>query len=160
MTSSVQREFSSGGVIFKGNKWLIAASMPSELYPKKIWILPKGWLDDASPGVPGPMASGNIRATEEILKQTALREVREEAGIEAKIISKIGTQKFYYTHPVRGKILKFVTSYLMEWVKDLPEGYDGETSEVRWIPYDEALKTLSIPREKELLKKAKELREE
>lgn len=158
ITTSLQREFSSGGVVFKDDKWLVAASMPSKLYPKVVWRLPKGWLDDASPGVPGPMASGKIRADEETLQKTAVREVAEEGGIEAKIIKKIGTQQFFYTHPVRGKIMKFVTSYLMEWVRDLPEGFDGETSEVRWLPYDEAYKTLSIPREQELLKKAKELR--
>lgn len=152
------REFSSGGVVFKNDKWLVAASMPSKLFPNIVWRLPKGWLDDAAPGVPGPMASGKVRATEEILQKTAIREVGEEAGIEAKIIKKIGTQKFFYTHPARGKIFKFVTMYLMEYLRDLPQGFDEETSEVRWLPYDEAYKLLSIPREKDVLKEAYKLR--
>lgn len=158
LTKKLQREFSSGGVVFKGDKWLVAASMPSKLFPNIVWRLPKGWLDDSAPGVPGPMGSGQVRATEDILQKTAIREVGEETGVEAKIIKKIGTQRFFYTHPVRGRILKFVTSYLMEWVRDLPQGFDGETSEIRWLPYDEAYKLLSIPREKEVLKMAYELR--
>lgn len=155
-TTSVSREFSSGGVVFRGDEWLIAASMPSKLFPNVVWRLPKGWLDDSGEN-PGPMASGKIKATEEVLEKSALREVAEEGGVEAKIVKKIGTQNFFYTHPVRGKILKFVTFYLMEWVRDLPEGFDGETSEIAWLPYEEAYKKLSFGREREILRKAKDL---
>ena len=159
--SRVNREFSSGGVVYKkeGDRvlWLVARTAPSKLFPKAVWRLPKGWLDDAGPGIPGPMASGEVRATEEGLRDTALREVREEGGISAKVIKKIGSTKFFYTIPGRGNILKFVTFYLMEWEKELPEGFDGETSEVAWLPYEEAVKTLSFSREKEVLKKAKDL---
>lgn len=153
----MQREFSSGGVIFKGDKWLVAASMPSKLFPKVVWRLPKGWLDDAAPGIPGPMASGLIKADERSLMDTAIREVREEAGVEAKIIDKIETQKFFYTHPTRGRIMKFVTYYLMEWTNNLPQGFDGETSEIAWLSYEDAYKKLSFGREKEILEKAQQL---
>ncbi|QQG41868.1 MAG: NUDIX domain-containing protein [Candidatus Woesebacteria bacterium] len=165
--SSIGREFSSGGVVYKKLKikneklkilWLVAATMPSKMFPDVFWRLPKGWLDDESDGIPGPMASGVKKADEKTLRETALREVREEGGVEAKIIDKIGTSTFFYTHPVRGKIMKFVTFYLMEYLRDLPEGFDGETSEVAWLSYDEAYKLLSFTREKEILKKAEELR--
>ncbi|KKR72939.1 MAG: hypothetical protein UU16_C0035G0020 [Candidatus Woesebacteria bacterium GW2011_GWA2_40_7] len=55
------------------------------------------------------------------------------------------------------KIMKFVTFYLMEYLRNLPEGFDGETSEVAWLAYDEAYKRLSFTKEKEILKKAKDL---
>ena len=45
----------------------------------------------------------------------------------------------------------------MEYVQDLPEGFDGETSEVKWLSYDEAYKQLSFKREKETLLKGKDL---
>ncbi len=156
---SVEREFSSGGVIYKdkGEKWLVRATAPSDLFPKISWMLPKGWIDDDAPGVPGPKASGRVKADENSLQRTALREVKEEGGIEAKIIRKIGTEKYFFKHPERGPILKFVTFYLMEYVRDLPEGSDGETSEVLWLPYEEALKKLSFGGERKMLKKAKEL---
>ena len=131
--------------------------MPSKLYPKIYWRLPKGWIDNKTPDVSGPMASGKVKADEESLQKAALREVREEGGIEAGIIKKIGTEKYFFNAPDKGKILKFVTFYLMEWVKDIPEGYDEETSEIAWMPFDEAYKILSFSGEKQMLKKAKEL---
>jgi len=132
------REFSSGGVVYRQGKWLVARSAPSELYPKQVWRLPKGWEDEGE-------SSG----------EAAIREVREEGGVEAKIIKKIGTIKYFFNAPDKGRILKFVTFYLMRWVRDLPEGLDGETSEIAWLPYDEAYQKLSFSGEKQMLKKAK-----
>lgn len=152
----LNREFSSGGVIFKGGEWLITRSSKSELYPKTYWRLPKGWIDNVTPEIPGPMASGKIKADEESLQKNALREVREEGGVEARIIKKIGTAKYFYSAPDKGRILKFVTFYLMEYVRDLPEGFDAETSEIAWLPFEEALETLSFRDEKQILKKAKD----
>ena len=157
----MNREFSSGGIVFKktheGTLWLIRKTTASKLFPKTYWMLPKGWLDDAGEGIPGPMAAGKIKADETTLEATALREVAEETGVNAKIIEKIETIKYVYTHPQRGKTLKFVTFYLMEWLADLPEGFDGETSEIAWMPLKDALKTLSFSREKEVLEKAGKL---
>ncbi|HBB76428.1 MAG: NUDIX hydrolase [Microgenomates group bacterium GW2011_GWC1_41_20] len=160
-TILITREFSSGGVVYredkKGKLWLVRKTTASDLFPNSYWMLPKGWLDDSGEGVPGPMASGKLKANEDILQKTAIREVSEEGGIEAQIIDKIGTIKFFYNNPTRGKVLKFVTYYLMKWVSDLPEGFDGETSEIAWLPFDEAFNKLSFAREKETLKKALKL---
>lgn len=159
-----KREFSSGGVVFKQENdetlWLVRRTSASELFPKTYWMLPKGWIDDSDGDKPGPIASGKVKATEEILQETAIREVAEETGVEAKVANKVGTVKFFYTHPQRGKILKFVTFYLMERMSDLPEGFDGETSEIKWLPFDEAYRTLTFSREKEMLKKAAGILEE
>ena len=142
--NKVTREFSSGGVVFKGKKdnilWLVTKSAVSDLYPKAVWRLPKGWIDEG-----------------ETTEEAALREIKEEGGVEAKIIRKIETVKYFFTAPDRGKILKFVTFYLTGWVKDLPEGFGEETSEIAWLSFEEAYKKLSFRGEKEVLKKAKEL---
>ena len=153
----ISREFSSGGIVFRNDKWLITRSSESKLYPKAFWRLPKGWIDNDSPDSPGPTASGRVRASEEALQKGALREVREEGGVEARVVKKVGTEKYLFTTPDKGKVLKFVTFYLMEYVRDLPEGYDGETSEIAWLSFDEAVKTLSFSGEKQMLKKANEL---
>lgn len=136
----VRREFSSGGVVYKKDRWLITRSASSELYPKSVWRLPKGWIDK-----------------DESSEEAALREVKEEGGVGAKIIRKIETIRYFFNAPDKGRVLKFVTFYLMEWKKDLPEGFDGETSEIAWLPYDEAYKRLSFSGEKQVLKKAREL---
>lgn len=141
---ALKREFSSGGVVYKkrGGKtlWLVTKSAVSDLYPKSVWRLPKGWIDEG-----------------ETTEETALREVGEEGGVEAQIIQKIETVKYFFVIPDKTKILKFVTFYLMEWNKDLPQGFDGETSEIAWLLYEEAHKRLSFSGEKQVLKKAKEL---
>ncbi|HKC04567.1 MAG TPA: NUDIX domain-containing protein, partial [Patescibacteria group bacterium] len=91
-SSAVVREFSSGGVVYKneGEKvlWLIGKSTPSKRFPETYWRLPKGWMDDRDGGDnPGPISSGEVKATDNDLKTGALREVKEEVGVEAKIIS-------------------------------------------------------------------------
>ena len=153
----LSREFSSGGVVFRQDKWLITRTSKSKLYPKTYWRLPKGWIDNITPEIPGLMASGRVKADEESLQKCALREVREEGGVKAKIIKKIGTEKYFYNAPDKGRILKFVTFYLMEYISDLPEGFGEETSEIVWLPFEEACKKLSFSGEKRILKKAKEL---
>jgi 8-oxo-dGTP pyrophosphatase MutT (NUDIX family) len=157
----ITREFSSGGIVFKKNDgkvlWLVRKTAPSLLYPKTYWMLPKGRVDDTPDDKPGPMARGEVRADEKSLQSAAIREVEEETGVEANIIKKIGTIKYSFTDPVRGKIFKFVTYYLMEWNRDLPQGFDSETSEVAWQPFDKAYKILSFSNEKEALKEGEEL---
>jgi 8-oxo-dGTP pyrophosphatase MutT (NUDIX family) len=155
------REFSSGGVVYKNTDgktlWLIAKNNPSKISPGEIWRLQKGWIDDGDGGgAPGPISSGEIRATEEQLQTGALREVEEEGGVEAKIIKKICTTK-YFTSSTRGKVMKFVTFYLMEYIKDSPDGFDFETSETKWLLFEDAYKTITFPHEKEVLKKAKDV---
>jgi len=137
---AVLREFSAGGVVFKKDKWLIRSTTPSEEFPKSYWMLPKGWIDDG-----------------EKIQETALREVREEGGVNAKIIKKIGTINYPFKHPTRGIILKFVTFYLMEYESDVDGGHDWETAEVKLLPFDEAYKKLSFSGEKQMLAKAREL---
>ena len=161
LNHSVTREFSSGGVVFKKEDgqilWLVRKTTASALYPNQYWMLPKGRIDDSDGDLPGPMASGKIKADETSLQAAAIREVGEEGGVGAKIIKKIGTSMFSFTDPKIGKVLKFVTFYLMEFVKDLPEGHDWETEEVLWLPFLEAKKQLSFGGEKEMLIKAQDL---
>ena len=154
----IVREFSAGGVVYKLQNgkflFLITKSNPSKAYPDEVWRLPKGWLDDSGNG-PGPKASGKIKASETDLQKSALREVAEEGGVEAKIIKKITTDKLFFKW--RGKdILKFVTFYLMEWLRDLLEGYGFETSEILWLEHTEARKKLKYTSEKKVLDEAKD----
>ncbi|MBU0999741.1 NUDIX domain-containing protein [Patescibacteria group bacterium] len=157
----VTREFSSGGVVYrkKGKRifWLVRKTAASKLFPRQYWMLPKGRIDDTGHDTPGPMASGRIKADEESLQKAAVKEVAEEGGITAKVIKKMETIKYSFTHPRQGKVLKFVTFYLMIWKKDLPEGFDKETAEIAWLSYEEAYKKLSFWQERDVIKKAKEL---
>ena len=152
-------EFSSGGVVFKKEKdkilWLVTRSSPSKKYPEKIWRLPKGWIDDEN-DKPGPFARCDKKADEVKLRESAVREVEEEGGIEAEIINKIGTNKMFFTRSGE-KILKFVTFYLMMWKRNLPEGFGFETSEVGWFTLEKAKEKLKYTSEKEILEKANKI---
>lgn len=159
----MRREFSAGGVVYKRIQesvlWLIAKSAATTDYPNSYWRLPKGWIDDIEEGrEPGPIASGERKATEEELVEAAIREVREEGGVEALIVEKIGTEKYVFTKN-DGKVLKFVTFYLMEWTSDLEEGPGFETEKVDWLPFDEARKILKNSGEKKILDEAKKFLE-
>ncbi|OGM15783.1 hypothetical protein A2V56_02530 [Candidatus Woesebacteria bacterium RBG_19FT_COMBO_42_9] len=154
----MNREFSAGGVVFKRLKgkifWLVAKGTPGPDFPDNIWRLPKGWLDDKNEGrSPGPLASGLRKATQEEIKEAALKEVREEGGVLASILFKLGTEKYFLNFKGQ-RILKFVTFYLMEWERDLPEGFGWETQEVAWREFEDAKRKLSYKREKDVLSKA------
>lgn len=140
----VTRQFSSGGVVYRKKQgstlWLVTRTNPSVNFPQDAWRLPKGWIDEG-----------------ETPEMAGLREVEEEGGVKAKIIQKIETIRYFFTTADRTKILKFVTFYLMEFVNDLPEGFGEETSEIAWLPFEEAVKQLSYSGEKAVLKKANNL---
>lgn len=88
-------------------------------------------------------------------EETAVREVLEETGIQAKIIKKIDYGKSMYE--VDGeKIFKITTYFLMEYEKGEPMEND-EVETVLWLPFTEALDKLSYSNEKKILQKASEL---
>ena len=161
----MKREFAAGGVVFKKEKdengqintlWLVAKNNPSKDYPDETWRLPKGWLDDIEKGKkPGPLATGTKRASNDQIIAAAVREVKEEGGVEVKIISKIATDNYFYTDKEKNKVAKFVTYFLMEWERDYKDGFGEETEEVRWLDYKKAKNKLSYAREKNILEKAK-----
>ncbi|KKQ37292.1 MAG: hypothetical protein US53_C0022G0007 [Candidatus Woesebacteria bacterium GW2011_GWA1_37_7] len=102
----MQRQFSAGGVVFRKSQipnsksqimWLVTKSTSSKEFPRGFWRLPKGWIDESKDGkIPGPVSSGKKKASEEEIRNAALREVRGEGGIEARIVDKIGTERYFF----------------------------------------------------------------
>lgn len=132
----MKREFSAGGIVFNNKgRVLIRKSAGTEY-----WSFPKGHIDDG-----------------ETTGQAALREVKEETGIEAEISNKVGVSKYIYTFPKGTKIFKIVTFYLMRYIKGNLKDHDYETSDLGWFEPAEALKMLSFSDDKKLLKKALEI---
>ncbi|MBI2334358.1 NUDIX domain-containing protein [Candidatus Daviesbacteria bacterium] len=104
------------------------------------WSFPKGLID------PGQTP-----------QEAAVREVKEEGGVEAKIVEKIGYSKYVYSLNDE-KIFKIVTYFLMEYVSGDPKDHDWEMEDAGWYEPDEALKQLTFSQDKTLLKKALEMR--
>lgn len=144
----VKREFSAGGVVFKKEKkktlWLIIQpEIKDEPRRQKRWQLPKGWIDEGETG-----------------SQAALREVKEEGGVEAEIIEKIGRINIFFYDQEKQKVLKNIVFFLMKYQKGSIRNHSWETKEAIWLPFQAASKRLTFDSEKKILKKAKELLEE
>lgn len=132
----MKREFSAGGIVFN-SKGQVLVTQHSQ---NKHWSFPKGLLDHP----------------EQTMEESALREVKEEGGVEAEILGKVGYSKYVYTFKGE-KIFKIVTYFLMKYVSGEIADHDFEVSDIGWFEPEEALKKLTFSQDKELLKKAVEM---
>jgi len=86
----------------------------------------------------------------ETLKQTALREVLEETGYKAKIITKAGQAQWSYKR--QGVVWEETVHYFFMTPLSLtPQAHDDEFDYVRWVKINEATKILSYPPERNLV---------
>lgn len=131
----MKREFSAGGIVFN-NLGQVLLTKHSQ---NKHWSFPKGLID------PGQTS-----------QQAAVREVREEGGVEAEIIDKVGYSKYVYSFKGE-KIFKVVTYFLMKYISGDHKDHDFEVEESGWYTPEDALKQLSFSQDKTLLKKALEM---
>lgn len=131
----MKKEFSAGGIVFKGHQILLTKSTGQGFFQ-----FPKGHIDEG-----------------ETLEEAATREVKEEGGVEAKIIKKIGSTEYFRTWN-KSTYFKNVTYYLMEYLSGDPNNHDWEVEEAFWIDSKEALEKLSFKEDQEILKKALELK--
>jgi 8-oxo-dGTP pyrophosphatase MutT (NUDIX family) len=137
----VKREFSAGGVLVRRLRggWVFAAIRPGGK-AEGLWALPKGQL-------------GRGERPEE----TALREVAEETGAEAKLVGKLGDVRYVYTW--RGeRIFKVVSFYLLRYSRgrlgELPAATAHEVAEVRWLPLEDGPRLLAYGGEREMVERA------
>jgi 8-oxo-dGTP pyrophosphatase MutT (NUDIX family) len=126
-------------------RWMLAAIRPGGK-PEGIWALPKGLV---APG--------------EDPEATALREVREETGLEGNSLSKLGDIRYVYTR-AGARIFKIVSFYLVRYrggrIGDVTPQHAHEIEEARWLPLDEAPRLLAYRGEREMADRAlAELRE-
>lgn len=133
----MKREFSAGGIVFN-NQGQVLVTQHSQ---NKHWSFPKGLLGDHP---------------EQTMEESALREVKEEGGVVAEIIGKVGYSKYVYSFNGE-KIFKVVTYFLMRYLSGDPKDHDWEVEEANWYEPEDALKQLTFSQDKELLKKALEL---
>lgn len=126
-------EISAGGVVIYEGQFLLLKKFSNE------WVLPKGRLEE--------------NETNEI---AAIREVKEESGIFAKIVRYLGFIRYDYQHGDGQKVKKTVHYFYMEPEKiDLiPQREEGFVEAI-FLPYEKAVKLVKHDAERNMLKSAK-----
>src|SRR5437868_9579482 len=148
----MEREFSAGAVVLRrlGGEWQVAVIEPRGRYgekgekkKKQLLALPKGNIDDG-----------------EKPRETALREVHEETGVEAEPIAKLGDVKYVYNRSWSdgAKVFKVVIFSLFRYlggkIGDIKEEMRHEVAHALWLPLTDAPKKLSYKGEREMAAKA------
>jgi 8-oxo-dGTP pyrophosphatase MutT (NUDIX family) len=126
----VIREFSAGGVVVRRAQAepLVAVVRVRD----EILALPKGHPDgDESPA------------------EAARREVREETGLDAELVERLGEVKYWY---VRGgeRVRKTVEFFLFRYRSGDVADHDHEVEEALWIPLAEAPTRLAYKGERDM----------
>jgi 8-oxo-dGTP pyrophosphatase MutT (NUDIX family) len=156
----MRREISAGGVVIRKKDrawWMAAIELPSaspglapdptpravRSKPKAVLCLPKGLVD------PGEKAL-----------EAALREVREETGITAVPITKLGDSKYVYVRSWSDgeRVFKIVSFYLLRYasgrIDNIAEEMRVEVARARWVRLEDAPKLLAYGGEKQTARRA------
>lgn len=132
-------QVSAGGAAFRRNGDLIEVAIVA-IEPSRRWQLPKGIIDEGE--------------TPEI---AAVREVREEAGIETDLFEKIETVEYWFYGLKNGERVRFhklVHFYLMKYCSGDVADHDHEVAEARWVEPPNAIEMLAFKNEKNVIEKA------
>ena len=134
------REFSCGGVVID----------PASSPPACVVIVPTRRAADGSKVLALPKGHPDGDESPEL---AALREVREESGLEARIRSELGDVRYHYQRSGR-PIAKVVRFFLMEYTGGSTDDHDHEVEVARWAPLTEAAETLTYAGDREMVRRA------
>jgi 8-oxo-dGTP pyrophosphatase MutT (NUDIX family) len=134
-----QRETSAGGVVFRVERGTPLFLLIRDSYSN--WGFPKGHLESG-----------------ERAEDAAMREVREETGLDAlSLRGRIETIDWYFRF--RGRLIhKVCHFYLMETAESetAPQRAEGITA-CRWVEYDDAAGAISYANARDVLRRAYEM---
>ncbi len=129
------RATSAGGVVHRTTDAGLEIVLVHRRSPV-LWALPKGTPDSG-----------------ETVEETALRETREETGLEVEIERRLRSIRYFF---VRGstRFHKTVHFFLMRAIGGGTDEHDAEFDEVRWVELHEALALLSHATERAVVEEA------
>jgi 8-oxo-dGTP pyrophosphatase MutT (NUDIX family) len=134
--SRTEREFSAGGVVVRDGEVAVIVPFKRSQEGDRVLALPKGHPDG-----------------DETMEEAAAREVREETGLTAELVDKLGDVRYWYQRGGR-RIFKIVSFYLFRYQSGDVADHDHEIEEARWMPLREAAEQLSFPGEREMVVRA------
>jgi 8-oxo-dGTP pyrophosphatase MutT (NUDIX family) len=132
----VEREFSCGGVVVRGSDCIVIVPTRRAVRGGHVLALPKGHPENG-----------------ESPPDAAVREVREEAGVEATVREKLGDVQYWYQRD-GVRIAKRVTFFLLDYVAGEVDDHDHEVEHARWIDLEEAARSLSYKGERDMAARA------
>ena len=131
-----EREVSAGGVVVRDRECVVIVPTRRAADGRRVLALPKGHVD------PG-----------ETPDVTALREVREEAGVESTVREELGDVRYFYMRDGR-RIAKVVTFFLLDYAAGSVDDHDHEVEEARWMALDDAATSLTYRGERDMAARA------
>jgi 8-oxo-dGTP pyrophosphatase MutT (NUDIX family) len=132
----IEDAVSAGGVVWRKSSHGGIDVVLCGRTANRSWVLPKGTPDG-----------------DETLEQTALREVREETGLEVKAGEPLGTIEYWFT--LNGvRYHKQVFHWLMEAIGGDTAQHDHEFDEVAWMPLEEAFRVVNYENQRKVLNEA------
>jgi len=138
----VREQVSAGGVVFRGVKDAAEVVIVA-VGGQNRWQLPKGLVD------PG-----------EKPEITAVREAKEEAGVESEVVQHLETIEYWFAGLDGGQRVRFhkrVHFYLLRYIAGDTANHDWEVNEARWVPIDDATRQLTFDSERRVMERAREL---
>jgi ADP-ribose pyrophosphatase YjhB (NUDIX family) len=132
-------ETSAGGLVVDPERSRAVLIGRLDRHGKLLWSLPKGHIE-----------------TGETVEQTAIREVKEETGISARVLGSLGSIDYWFVAE-RRRVHKTVHHFLLEAVGGELSDEDVEVTEVAWVPIAEVEDRLAYTDERALVRKARQL---
>jgi 8-oxo-dGTP pyrophosphatase MutT (NUDIX family) len=133
---------SAGGVIFRRRGRRIDVALIS-VGEKNRWQLPKGLVGEG-----------------ETPEDAAVREAREETGLDAELIAPIDRVEYWYFSTERGERVrfhKFVHFFLLRFASGDVRDHDMEVNEARLVEIEEATAMLAFKSERGIVERAREM---
>jgi len=134
--------FSAGGVMFRkeGDRILVVLTARPGRRGERVWCLPKGIIE-----------------SKESVEEAALREVKEETGLDGEVVEKLDQIDYwFYWKPEMARYHKTVYFFLIKYVGGDTGDHDEEVEAVEWFPIEEAFEMLEFENEVSVMKKAEE----
>lgn len=144
-TVPTRQQVSAGGVAFRRREGEIqVAIIVVESGDDDRWQLPKGMIEE-----------------DETREETALREVREETGLDTELVGFIDKIEYWYygrdAEDQRVRYHKFVYFYLLRYRSGTTDQHDDEVETARWVDIARAEERLAFENERKIVRKARDL---